>query len=327
MQSYARRALVWALSAALILVSPGFPCYQALAAEFTQETSARVVAAPAAGAVSVAPISALPALPTSNIPALNVSAPVSQVQAAPRAAAEAPAPAAASLARGQASPRQAVAALAASVAEQAKSVSDAVAPLSQGRVTGEAASAIGGRIFGEKRRASGLSLRLKRAAATAILGLTLLAPAGLRAQQAAPGVPAPQQTQSQAAAPAQDPNAGQMQVQPGGDQAQDQEPPIVYSNNAAIQLSNDRQGATVGEKLTITVKITNNTDQPATLPGLRTSISDILPQDVEIQSGTQDDGPLALAPHETKTLTFQVIAFNSGELKAEGPLELTFVGP
>lgn len=79
----------------------------------------------------------------------------------------------------------------------------------------------------------------------------------------------------------------------------------------------DRQGAAVGERLRLSVTVRNASDQAITISALRGPLQDAFPADVEIQ-GRAEEGSLALAAGESRTVVYDVIAFSSGKLSFRG---------
>ncbi|MBI2789453.1 MAG: VWA domain-containing protein [Elusimicrobia bacterium] len=157
----------------------------------------------------------------------------------------------------------------------------------------------------------GLGRSLKRGLAILALSIGLL---GAQHQAAAQGVsaPAPQQTvQTQQAAPAPAP------VQ---DTAR-----VILPRPLEATASVDRQGATVGERIHLTITLRNTSDKPVTLQNLRASLQDAVPSDLELQ-GKGAEAPLTLAPGETKTVVYEAIPFGSGTLTLDGGIAVVAVG-
>ncbi len=86
---------------------------------------------------------------------------------------------------------------------------------------------------------------------------------------------------------------------------------------AVQSIAIDRQGATVGERLKVTLTLRNTTDKAVTITALRASVQESFPADVEIQDRGAEQ-PLTLAPGESKTVVYEIIAFSSGELTFKG---------
>ncbi|MDD5302514.1 MAG: VWA domain-containing protein [Elusimicrobia bacterium] len=149
-------------------------------------------------------------------------------------------------------------------------------------------------------RPSGLGRSLKKGLAVLALSIGLFAappPAG--AQTATLPQAAPQSSAAAAQAPAADTARA------------------VLPRPIEAAVSVDRQGVTVGERLHLTITLRNASAKTVTLQGIRGSLQDALPEDLELQ-GKGAEPPLTLAPGESKTIVYEAIPFGSGTLTLDG---------
>jgi uncharacterized protein (DUF58 family) len=346
-----RRAVALGLSVAVSLGAPGGRAYEAAAQTFARE--AAVEAAGTAGAVppatpvsvGVAPLSAitlsrltLQGTPSAATPliAAPLAAPLAaEAAAVPSApamdAASAPAVGAASVATTNGEIVSAAASahgMAVVGAAPARSVS-ALHAVASAAALKDAASA--GSVFdGAVARpassdfvsAAAATLRaglrrtgiLARAAGALALAVGLAAsPARLGAQAATPT--AIQQTSAPAQAAA---------AAPAPTQAQEAEAPLPRPLVATLSV--DRADATVGERIHLTLTLRNPTAASITVSGLRESLKDALPDDLEIE-GNGAEPALTLAPGETKTVVYEAIPFASGQIPIKDAVADVSVAP
>ena len=119
---------------------------------------------------------------------------------------------------------------------------------------------------------------------------------------------------SPAATPAEVRAAAPASVQDSAAAVQEEHLPAPV---AVPSLTVDRQGATVGERISVSITLRNTSDKAVTITSLRPSVQAAFPGDLEIQ-GRGAEQPLTLAPGESKVVTYEVIAFGSGEITFKG---------
>ncbi len=101
--------------------------------------------------------------------------------------------------------------------------------------------------------------------------------------------------------------------------------PVVLPRPIEAGVVVDRQGVTVGERIHLTITLRNTSDKPVTLEGLRSSLQEALPEDLELE-GKDAEAPLALAPGESQTIVYEAIPFGSGTLTLDGGIAVVAVG-
>ena len=334
------RLLASALCAALILVSPGLEGYQAFGAQFSGRTAPIRVSVPGPSGLSAAPVAKL-ALPLAA-PGLSLTAPSASV-ALSLAPALSVLPAAASPALLNAPDAQAFgklsdvqAAFTEAVkpeaspesARQAGASFDGAMPVQDAsvQIDGPAApqpSLAPAGVVPARKGAFDRGVASLRKAITSpkntlrsalIMGaLGFMMVTGLTAKVLPAFVPPASVIRMvQQAAPAQGALMGPPAVQDAAPQA-----PAPVQGPVSASVSIERQGVTVGERLHISLTLKNNAPSAVTFSSLRSALQDAIPEDLEIQ-GAAGDEPITLAPGQSKTVSFEVIAFASGDLKLTG---------
>lgn len=323
MRKRATRAVAALLSAALILTSPGLGCYEAAAAQLGGRVARlpanglngalKTVASPELGAFfglsaglpsaalvngTVLPSSVLaPAAQPAELSAVERSPAVGVSELVARAFAQLSSPGVSREAVHQAGLR-----LSGVDGRWNGGVSDAVVAgrgasrglnLNAGGKSGSIKKASPARPVAAK-TSSGLIAWGRKALRTVLLALALLLPAWstIRAQ------PLTQPTQLQA---------------PAGKSLDSL--PVAGPVTAAVAI--DKQGASVGERVRITLTLRNRALGPVTLSSLRAALQQALGPNLEIQ-GKAGDEPIVLAAGETKTATFEVVPFVSGDISLTG---------
>ncbi|MCR4294515.1 MAG: VWA domain-containing protein, partial [Elusimicrobia bacterium] len=158
-------------------------------------------------------------------------------------------------------------------------------------------------------RSGRLGRSLKKGLAILALSVGMLASQQQASAQSVPLSPPPAVAQAQAQAQAQ-PAAAVRAVLPR---------PLEAT------ASVDRQGVTVGERVSLSLTLRNTSDKPVTVHNLRSSVQEALPADLELQ-GKGAEAPLTLAPGESKTIVYEAIPFGSGTLTLDGGIAVVAVG-
>jgi len=154
----------------------------------------------------------------------------------------------------------------------------------------------------------GFTRSLKKGLAVLALSIGLMGGQHAIAQNAPANTP-PQTTQT---APAQ--------MAPAQDSVR-----VALPRPIEATASVDRQGATIGERINLSITLKNTSDKTVTLQNLRASIQEALPADLELQ-GKGAELPLSLAPGEAKTIVYEAIPFGTGTLTLDGGIAVVAVG-